>query len=485
MAYASLADFLEELGHAGELLRVGCEVDPSLEVAEISQRIATFGGKALLFGALRDRQFSLVTNLLASEARLGRALGVARLEELTDRVAQLVYAPAADGWMEKIKALPSRAELRKLEPRTVRSGACQQVVRLGGDVDLTRLPALQCRPSELGGVLTTGQLVVATADTASRRVGCHPLRIVDRHRLVVGWLPEDDAARCWEGYRERQERMPVAVAFGGDPAAWLAAMAPLPPDSDRLAFAGLLRAKPLDLVRCRTCELEVPADAELVLEGYLDPKEPAEETGPLAASGGYELPSRPMPVMQVTALTHRSNPVLPALVPGRAGDEATLLVRLLHRVFRPLVQASVPELVDYELPAFATGARVAFVSIQKSYAGQARKVAGALWGLRQLMAVKLLVLVDRELDVRDPQQVWAAVASEVDFGRDLIVSSGPPDLSDPAALPGALGQRLAIDATRKLPQEGLRQSPPSAELPEGVRRLVSRRWAEYGLGDLR
>lgn len=485
MAYASLAEFLEELGHAGELVRVGVAVDPVLEVAEISHRMASAGGKALLFGVLQDRQFALVTNLLASEARLCRALGVQHVEELTERVRHLVQAPEADGWMEKIKALPSRAELRKLEPRAVRVGACQQVVRLGADVDLTRLPALQCRPSERRGVLSGGQVLVATADTASRRVGRHDLRILDRNRLVVGWGPEEDTARCWQGYRERHERMPMAVALGGDPAMLLAAMAPLPPDSDRLAWAGLLRGKAVDLVRGRTIELDVPAEADLILEGYLDPNEPEEETGSLAVAGGFERPSQPRPVMQVTALTHRSNPVVPALVPGRTLDEATLVLRLLHRVFRPLVQASVPELTDYELPAYATGGRVAFVAIQKSYAGQAHQVAGALWGLRPLMGVKLLVLVDREVDVRDPQQVWSAVAAQVDWGRDLLLRPGPPDWSDPAAPPGALGQRLAIDATRKWPEEGPRQSPPAAELPEEVRHLVSQRWAEYGLGELR
>jgi 4-hydroxy-3-polyprenylbenzoate decarboxylase len=239
------------------------------------------------------------------------------------------------------------------------------------------------------------------------------------------------------------------------------------------------------LVRCRTVELDVPAEAELVLEGFVDPDAPGEATGPIAMPGGHFLPSRVMPVVQVSAITHRSNPILPAIVPGSGVDEASTIERALHRVFLPLVQMAVPELVDYDLPAFGAAGRVALVSMTKSYAGQARKVASALWGLRQLMFVKLLVVVDADVEVRDPEQVWSAVATEVDFGRDVVLQSGPPDLRDPAAMPGALGQRMLLDATRKLPEEGDRQSPAAVEMPEELRRLVSRRWSEYGLGDLR
>ncbi len=483
MSYYSLADFLEDLGRAGDLLRVQPQVDSALEVAEITDRVARHGRQALLFAAVRDRAFPLVTNLLATEARICRSLGAQHPEDLTHRVAQCVHAADTEGWLDKIKGTASRAELRKLEPRVVRTGPCQQVVRLGADVDLTRLPALQCHPAEFGPIITTGQVLTTAAHSPARRVGRHDLRILDRNRLVAAWFPHDDLARCFDGYRERHRAMPVAIAIGGHPAALLAAMAPLPPDSDRLLVAGLLRGKPLDIVRCRTIELEVPAEAELVLEGTIDPDDPGDETGPLVGPGGTQIPSRRMPVIHVSAMTHRTNPVFPAIVPRGEPDEASTALALLHRAFLPLVQTSAPELVDYHLPTFGAATHVAFVSIHKDYAGQARKVASVLWGLRQLMFAKLLLIVDADVDVRQPEQVWSAVASRADFGRDLILQSGPPDPTDPAAEPGVLGQRLAIDATRKLPEEGPRQSPAASEMPHDLRRLVSQRWPEYRLGE--
>lgn len=485
MSYHSLADFLEELGQAGQLARVSSEVDPVLEIAQISDRVARTDGKALLFGSVRASGFSVVTNLLADPGRICRVLGVESAEELSQRIGQLLRSVETDGWIEKIKGTATRADLRKLEPRIVRTGACQQVVRLGADVDLGRLPALQTRPGELGRIITAGQLLTSPIEPGGRCVGRHSLRILDRSRMVVAWSAEDDIARCWEGYRQRRLPMPVAVVLGGDPALLLAAMAPLPPDHDRLAFAGLLRGKALDLVRCRSLELEVPAEAELVLEGFVDPDQPEEETGPIAAPGGYLIPSRPMPVMHVSAITHRSNPVFPAIVPGCSSDETNAIQRVLHRVFLPVVQSAVPELMDYDVPTLGVSGRVVLASIAKSYAGQARKVACSLWGLRQLMFAKLLVIVDADVNVRDPQQVWSAVAARTDFGRDLLFVQGPLDLADPAAMPGSLGQRLAIDATRKLPDEGARQAASPAEMPDEIQRLVSLRWAEYGLGELR
>ena len=482
MSYYCLADFLEELVQAGELVRVEVAVDRVLETAEITDRTAHAGGAALLFGSIKGSELPVITNLLGTETRICRALGVRSLAELTERITALVQPPEPEGWFEKIKTAPTRAALRKLPPKTVKTGACQQVVRLGDDVDLDRLPVLQSCPNESGPTITAGQLFAADPDTGLLSVGRYDLQVLGGNRLAACWHPHDDPARLMLGYRQRNARMPLAVALGGDPAGLLAAMAPLPPGADASAVAGLLRGKPRELVKCRTIELCVPTDAEIVIEGYLDTAEPPVDAGPLGTSGGYYQLSRPKPVIHVTALTHRANPVYPAMVPGRPPDEACVVNRALGRIFLPLVKLAIPELIDYDLPEFGAARHWALVSIDKTYAGQARKVAHAVWGLRQLMFAKLLVIVDEHIDVHDHRQVWSAVAGHVDPGRDVFFQRGPCDPRDPAAPPDTLTHRMALDATVKLPEEHPGERPEPAEMTEQVRRLVSGRWAEYGLG---
>jgi len=482
MSYHCLAEFLEQLGQAGELVRVEAEVDPVLEAAEITDRIGQAGGPALLFGAVRGHELPLLSNLLGTEARICLALGVQSLEDVSLRIAELVQPAEPEGWFEKITGAPSRAVLRRLPPKSVRTGACQQVVRLGGDVDLTRLPAVQSRPKEPGRVITAGQVFTADAETGGRCVGRYDLRLLDRDRLAACWSSHDDPARLMVAYRQRKEPMPLAVSLGGDPASLLAAVAPLPPDADASAVAALLRQKACELVKCRTIELEVPADAEIVIEGYVDPAEEPVDAGLLATSGGMYRASRRAAVMHVTALTHRANPVFPAMVPGAGRDEMCVVNRALQRVFLPLVRLAIPELIDCDLPVFGAARRWAFVSIRKTYAGQARRVAHALWGLRQTMFVKLLVIVDEDVAVDDYQQVLSAVSSHVDPGRDVFVCQGPPDPLDPAAPPDALSDRIALDATVKLPEERRGERPGRAQMTDKIRRLVSDRWPEYGLG---
>lgn len=482
MRYSCLADFLEQLAQAGELVRIETEVGPVLEAAEITDRIARAGGPALLFGAVQGHELPVLTNLLGTEKRICLALGIKSPAELSQRIAELVDPSQPEGWFERIQTSGTRAGLRRLPPRTVKAGACQQIVRLGGDVDLEALPALQSYPLESGRVITAGQLFTADAESGRSSVGRYDLRVLDKSRLAAGWLAHDDPARLMIGYGERNDRMPLAVVLGGDPAGLLAAMAPLPPEADVCALAGLLRQKPLELVKCRTVELEVPTDAEIVIEGYVDPAEPPADVGLLGASGGTYQLARPAPVMHVTALTHRANPIYPAMVPGTLPDEACVVNRALQRVFLPLVRLAIPELVDYDLPMFGAARHWALISIRKTYAGQARKVAWAFWGLQQMMFTKLLVLVDEEVDVHDHRQVWSAVSRHVDPGRDVFFGQGPPDSRDPAAAPQMLRHMMAIDATAKLSEERRGQRPQPAQMSEEIRRLVSKRWAEYGLG---
>jgi 4-hydroxy-3-polyprenylbenzoate decarboxylase len=287
------------------------------------------------------------------------------------------------------------------------------------------LPALRSRPLEPAPRITAGQVFSIDASSGLPLLGRYDLGLLDRTRLAVGWLLHDEPARALSVYRQRRMTMPLAVVLGGDPAGLLAAMAPVPPDLDGSSLAGLLRDKPREMVKCRTIDLEVPADADLVLEGHIDPAEPEVEFGLTVVPGGQYQLSRPAPVMEATAVSHRANPVFPALVPGQPPDEACVIRRFLHRVFTPLVRLAIPDLAAYDLPLFGAARGWAVVSIRKVYAGQARRAAHAVWGLRQLMFAKLLVIVDEEVDVHDYPQVWAAVWRNVDPGRDLILLRGP------------------------------------------------------------
>ena len=482
MSYHGLAEFLERLAEAGELVRVEAAVDPTLEIAEITGRVASSGGPALLFSVVEGRRFPVLTNLLGTESRICRALEVESLREVAERIAGLVHPSDPEGWFEKILSGPARAALRRLVARPVRTGACQQVVRLGGDIDLDDLPVLRAWPGEPGPTITAGMLVAADAASGRAHVGRYDLRPLDRDRMAACWHPHEEPARLLAGYAERRSKMPVAVVLGGDPAELLAAMAPLPPGADVAAVAGLLRNKPVDVVKCRAVELEVPADAEFVVEGTIDPAEPPVEFGWLAGPGGHYCAGPPSPVIRVTAMTHRTNPIYPALVRGRHAHEEIAIGRALHRVFRPLVELAIPELADYDLPAFGAARHWGFVAIRKDHAGQARRVAQAVWGLRPLMFTKFLVIVDEEVDVRDAEQVWSAVAAHADPRSDVFFGEGPADPWDPATAPGTLGCRMAIDATAKLPGERAAERLGPAAASEEVRRRVSERWPQYGLG---
>ena len=312
--------------------------------------------------------------------------------------------------------------------------------------------------------------------------GCYDLVPLGRDRLAVALAAHDEPARLLAEYRRRQGRMPLAVALGGDPASVLAAAAGWSPELDTFALAGLFRDRPLDVAACRSVDLAVPAEAEIVLEGYVDPGEPTVEIGPLCTPMGHYGRPRPAPVMHVTALTHRANPVYWAMIPGPPPNESGVIARAMAGVFLPLVKRTIPELVDYDLPLFGAGRHWAVLAIRKSYAGQARRVAATAWGLRPLGFAKFLVLVDAEIDVHDPGQVLSAMAVHVNPGRDLVVEEGPPDPLDAATPAGTLSARLAIDATAKLPGEGAGQPSEPARMSQSVRQLVADRWPEYGLG---
>jgi len=481
MSYPSTADFLEDLRQSGQLALIEAEISADQEVAEITRRIARAGGRPLLFGHVEGKETPLVTNLLATEERLCRAFGAKSIRDLAAQVASWVELREPANWLDRLRLPASQGGVGKFPPRLVKTGVCQQVVKLGNDVDLGELPAVRCGCDQSYPAITAAQVFTADVESGQPAVGRYDSLVLDRNRLAVGWLAYDEPARKLLDYRRHNRRMPVAVVLGGDPVGLLAAMAPLPFAADVSSLVGLLRGKARELVRCRTAALDVPTDAEIVIEGHIDPSEPPVETGLVAGPGGYYHRSRPAPVVHVTALTHRANPVFPAMIPGPLPDEPCVVHRFLHRAFLPLLQAAIPDLADLEMPLSGAVRHLALASICKTYAGQARQIASALRALRPWMFAKVLVLVDQDVDVRDDAQVQAAITAHVDPGRDVFFQEGAPDPLDPAGPPDALGRRMAIDATTKLPEERRAPHAPLATTSDAIQRLVADRWEQYGL----
>lgn len=485
MPYPRLADFLVALHDDGDLVRIAGEVDPRYELAAITVdacRSRADGGPALLFENVKGSGLPAVANLLGSARRLCKAPGVASFDEAAQRLVAAVTPEIPEGWADALRLLPRLSQLASVPPRSVKSGACQQVVKLGTDVDLAELPIPHCWPGETGRTLTAAQVYLRGLQTGARHVGRYPLQVAGRNSLVIHWDIHDEAAHIHQEYIAQERQMPVAIALGGDPLLTYAAGAPLPPGADALLLTGLLHGGGVEVVRGRSVELEIPANAEFILEGYVASADAANGTGAVASPQGFVLERRDLPTLHLTALTHRANPVLPVIVRGPPPSEEQRLSKLTERLLLPFVRFFLPEVVDINLPECGGASRLLFVSIRKQYPRQAAKVMHALWSLRPLLAVKTIVAVDADVDVQDERQVWFAVASHVDAGRDVIVADGPRDMADHATPIAGVGGRLGLDATRKGPAEGARyDSPLPAAVPRDVEQRIAACRQELGL----
>lgn len=479
MAYRDLHEFIGVLEGAGELKRIGEPVSPVLEIAEISDRVVKRGGPALLFTNVSGYDMPVLTNIFGSRRRVEMALG-ASLEAVAGRLESLLQVPEPPaGLVDKIRALPRLAELASFFPRVVRRGPCQEVVQ--EDFSLEDLPVLQCWPRDAGRFITLPLVFTRDPDTGARNVGMYRLQVYDARTTGMHWHCHKDGAAIFSRYRRQQRRMEVAVALGADPVTIYAATAPLPPGMDEMLLAGFLRQEPVELVRCRTVDLEVPAHAEIVLEGYVDPGEDRLE-GPFGDHTGFYSPADMYPVFHVTCMTRRREPVYPATVVGRPPMEDAYLGEITERVFLPLIKMQLPEVVDMHLPVEGVFHNLAIVSIRKSYPGQARKVMHALWGMGQMMFTKVIAVVDADVDVRDLAGVRWRVLANMDPQRDLVVTAGPLDALDHAAPVPGYGGHLGIDATRKLPEEGhSRPWPEEITMSEEIIRLVDEKWPRLGL----
>lgn len=482
MPYDNLPDFLAHLQDDGELRRISVEVDPRMEVTEIVDRVCKQpgGGPALMFEKVKGSPLPLVVNLLGSPRRICRALGAGSVAELLDRLAGSVKSDAPESWFQKLKIGGAVSHNTLWKPQVVKTGVCQQVVKLGRDIDLRELPALQAWPAESGRFLYAGTVLGKHPYTGERFVESIPLQVLDRDTLAVYWHPQHLAFQYLREHRRLGTHLPLAVAFGGDPAWQFLAQAPLPPLVDPLSYGGCLRGKAFEVVRGRQVELEVPAGAEIVLEGYIDCQEASLAGGTFSQDMGHYATPRDVPVLRVTTLTHRGNPVLVDNVPGRPPMESSALWDVDSQLALPLLRNTTPEIVDLRLLHETANDQIAFVSIRKSFPQQGKKVLHALWGQRFTMFCKLLIIVDEDVPLRNQADVWHAVASNVHPVRDVQIGEGPSSPWDHSSPIPGIGSKLGFDATRKWSDEGHpREWPASLMMSESVRDLVSRRWAEY------
>jgi 4-hydroxy-3-polyprenylbenzoate decarboxylase len=476
MPFTDLRDWLEHLRSAGELHEITAEVDPHLEVTEITDRMVKSGGPALLFRNVRGSSLPLVINQFGTRRRACMAFGVEHLDELGERVAEVLEMAPPEGLVDKLRALGKLKSLADSRPKVVSSGPCQEIVLDPPSLD--PLPIMTCWPGDGGPYITLPAVITRDPRTGRRNVGMYRVQKLDSQTVAMHWQIHKDAAADWRGMGDRME---VAIALGTDPITCYTASAPLPRHVDELMLAGFLRGRPVELVRARTVDLEVPARAEIVIEGYINRGELHDE-GPFGDHTGYYTPVEPFPVVHVTAVTMRRDAVYPSIVVGVPPAEDAWLGKITERMFLPAVRLTLPEVVDYDLPVAGAFHNLCIVSIRKAFPGQARKVMHAIWGTGLLALTKGVVVVDEWVDVHDYAQVMWQVGANVDPARDVLLSSGPLDHLDHAPTQQFVGGKIGIDATAKREAEGyVRGWPEAIEMSHEIRTLVDRRWAEYGL----
>jgi 4-hydroxy-3-polyprenylbenzoate decarboxylase len=488
MATRNLHDFVKLLESKGELKRVLARVSPRLEITEITDRVTKSNGPALLFENVEGSSVPLLINAYGSYRRMALALGVDTVEDIGREIESLIHFAPPDNFLDKLKVVGLLAKVAKYPPKTVKSGACQEVVLTGDDVDLTRFPILTCWPEDGGPYITLGQVFTKSLKTGSRNVGLYRVQVFGKREAAMHWHMHHDGASHYREYCAEGKRMPVAVAIGGDPILPYAATAPLPSALDELLFAGFLKSDHVPVVAAKTLtrengydvDIEVPAEADIVIEGYLEPDELVTE-GPFGDHTGFYSLADLYPAYHITAITHRKNPIYQSTIVGKPPQEDTYLGKATERIFMPLIRTQIPEIVDMNLPVFGVFHNFVFVAIDKQYPWQAKKVMHAFWGLGQLMFSKIIVVVDKHVNVQNADEVWFYVGSNVDPRRDVVFAEGPVDILDHASPRLGIGSKMGIDATKKWASEGFdREWPREIVMSDDIRRRVESRWKEYG-----
>jgi 4-hydroxy-3-polyprenylbenzoate decarboxylase len=482
VAFADLQGFVAALERDGELARIRVPVDPHLEVTGIVQRVLREHGPALLFERPTRGRMPLLMNAFGTQRRMSRALGVQTLDEIGARIGELLKPELPRGLGGLKDAFGKAAQLRNVPPRHVKAAPCQEVVLRNGDIDLIELlPGIKSWPEDGGVFLNLGLTHTKNPETGARNLGMYRLQLQDRNTVSLHWQIHKDSTSHAALAERRGERLPVAIAFGCPPAVTYAASAPLPADIDEYLFAGFLQRDRVDLVDCVSVPLQVPAAAQVVLEGWVEPGERLPE-GPFGDHTGFYTPVEPFPYVRVETLTMRMDPIYQSIIVGRPPQEDGPIGKATERIFLPLIKMTLPEIVDYDLPEVGVFHNCVIVSIDKRFPKHAQKVMNAIWGAGLLSLSKLIVVVDADCDVHDYAEVAWRAFGNVDYAHDALHTVGPVDHLDHASYEQFYGGKLGIDATRKLPTEGYRRDggwPTECVLDAATIDLVERRWKEY------
>ncbi len=484
MAFKDLRAFLEFLEERGDLRRIQTPVSPDLEITEIADRTVKRGGPALLFENVEGCQTPVAMSLFGTHQRTAWALGVEDVSELTSRVEALLglVQDPPSGLGDKLRTLKDLFDVARTQPKTVRRAPCQEVVLEGDDADLGILPVLKCWPMDAGPFITLPLVISIDPESGRRNVGTYRMQVYDSQTTGMHWQTHKVGASHYRTAEEKRlERIDVAVALGGDPTTiWTGAL-PLPPDMDEIAVAGFIRNESVEMVRCKTIDVDVPAQAEYILEGYVVPGELRTE-GPFGDHTGYYSPADEYPVFHLTAITHRRDPIYPTTMVGRPPTEDFFMGTAATKLLLPAMKLTLPEVVDINMPAEGVFHNLVIVSIKKEYPGQARKVMHAIWGLGLMSLAKSVIVVDHFVDVQDLSEVAWRVTNNIDPARDVVLTEGPVDDLDHASPTPRYGSKVGVDATAKGRADGrAREWPPDVVMSDEVKRLVDGKWDEYGI----
>jgi len=482
VGYKDLRAFVERLEREKELRRITVEVDPVLEITEIAERAVRAGGPALLFEKPKGSRVPLLINALGSERRINLALEVDEVGEIADRIRGMLDFQSPQGLFEKIKMLPKLAELGSFFPKTVRSGACKEVIKKE-NFSLFDFPILKCWPQDAGRFITWPLVITKNPETGKRNVGVYRMQVYDERTTGMHWQTQKHGAEHFRRARMKNPdgRIEVAVAIGTDPATCLAGILPIPPDLDEFMFAGFLRRDPVEMVRAETVDIEVPANSEIVLEGYVNLNEMRTE-GPFGDHTGFYSLEGEYPVFHVTCVTHRRDPIYMTTIVGPPPQEDFWMGHAVERIFLPVMKMQYPEIVDVAMPAEGIFHNLMIVAIRKSYPGHARKIMNAIWSLGQAMFTKVIVVVDHDVDIQNPREVVWKTLCALDPERDIQFVMGPVDSLDHAARIQDFGSKMGVDATRKWASEGfVRPWPDEIVMDSAISSKIDGLWDSLGL----